>query len=710
MIVKVAPAALLAALGAACSDSEKAGVDGEPTPVDASADAPVESGQDAGDAAVTDPGVVTVTVRLDGEPIEGAVVVQGGNPMQWSTDADGRAVVVLDLSIEEVGELAVMAAHPEARTRGALVTGGANETVSIDLKRFSTQDNELYQFQDPGEPTRRGSSAECAHCHITINEDWFDSPHKTSANNPVVQDLYAGAAAAFSSQADCVAAGGNWWDGIAPGTGNTASRCYLGDGALPALNPTCGTSSSCDGVATAFGGCADCHAPGINGKLGGRDLLEATGHAYDYGVHCDVCHRVESVDMTADPGVAGRLHLIRPSEPPRSPTLGTYEPLTFGPWLDVANPRMGAVQRSLYADGTLCAGCHQHEQAVLVPGEAADPSRWPSGKLPVHTTYAEWEAGPLSSSPCPDCHMPADFESGNGADLYNFFSGPEGVAFGWARPPGSVRRHTWFGPRQPASGFLQNAANLSIQKEVQAGELTARVTVQNVGAGHALPTGEPLRSMVLLVEASCSGTPLAAVGGDAVPDFGGHFDRKVTGDDWSDWPGAKVGDLVRVVRRPGPWRDYQGFGPFGDGTFAASDKGMPEEQVAGQSTIASVAGSTVTFDAPLPAGDVAYRVSAASLPSDGAAASAWAGAPGFGFARVMVAADGRRMVPHFLAVDVASDNRILPQEAVTTEHRFASPCADPEVRAVLLHRAWPLVLATQRGWSLTESVMDEATQ
>ena len=46
----------------------------------------------------------------------------------------------------------------------------------------------------------------------------------------------------------------------------------------------------CDTVATEFGGCADCHAPAINGRLGGRDLLEATDFSYDYGVHCDFCH------------------------------------------------------------------------------------------------------------------------------------------------------------------------------------------------------------------------------------------------------------------------------------------------------------------------------------------------------------------------------------------------------------------------------------
>ncbi len=48
----------------------------------------------------------------------------------------------------------------------------------------------------------------------------------------------------------------------------------------------------------------------MDGQIGGRDLAEATGVALDYGVHCDVCHRVEAVDLGGAPGVAGRLKLL----------------------------------------------------------------------------------------------------------------------------------------------------------------------------------------------------------------------------------------------------------------------------------------------------------------------------------------------------------------------------------------------------------------
>ena len=96
------------------------------------------------------------------------------------------------------------------------------------------------------------------------------------------------------------------------------ARCFLGVGVIEALNPGCSAGLDCSAAPTSFGGCSDCHAPGIDGLLGGRDLHEASGLAFEYGVHCDVCHKVESIDLSAESGVAGRLRIVRPSEPSSS--------------------------------------------------------------------------------------------------------------------------------------------------------------------------------------------------------------------------------------------------------------------------------------------------------------------------------------------------------------------------------------------------------
>jgi hypothetical protein len=135
---------------------------------------------------------------------------------------------------------------------------------------------------------------------------------------------------------------------------------------------------------------------------------------------------------------------------------------------------------------------------------------------------------------------------------------------------------------------------------------------------------------------------------------------------------------------------------------------MPVEEAVGESTIVAMNGDVRTFDRPLPDGDVAYRGDGIGVPQNGDPVSARAGAPGFGFARVLVSEQGERMVPHYAAVDVASDNRILPQGAWVSEHTFATTCADPQIHAVLVHRPLPVDLARERGWDAADAVMAEA--
>lgn len=659
--------------------------------------------------------ILRVQVTLDEAPAEGVLISQPGTTRQWTTDSAGQVEVELLLGVE--GDLALAASHPDARIGGDSIYDSTLEAgeLSISLSRFLPTDNPAYIFQDPGTPERSDTTGQCSHCHLTMTEDWYSSAHRGSASNPQVQDLYAGVAGALDDEGACQEAGGRWWEGRQPGTNEAAWRCYLGEGVLPTLNEGCGDDAPCDGVEASpeeTGACADCHAPGIDGELGGRDLLEATGYAYDYGVHCDTCHKVESVDLSAgEPGVAGRLRILRPIEETASKALGPFLPLTFGPFPDVLNPRMGSVQRDHFTEGTVCAGCHQYDQPVLVPGEELDAVRWPEGVLPVHSTWQELAQGPLGTEiACNSCHMPPDAVAGNSADLGTHNSGDNvGIATGWYRPPGSVRRHVWFGPRSEEQRMLELAAWIDLQVESLDDELVARATVHNSGPAHAIPTGEPLRSLILLVEARCGDELLRPTGGDVVPDFGGAFDHKDADEDWEIWPGAEPGQRIRVARRTGEWRDYSGFGPFGDGSFSAEEKGLPVEQWAGEAEILAVdAEGRVALDQALPEGELAWRVSAPGLPEEGEAARAWAGAPGMAFARLMVGAQGQRNVPHFMAVDIASDNRILPGESFSSEHRFQGGCEAPTVRALLLHRAFPLELASERGWPLSESIMAEA--
>ncbi|MGB0589390.1 MAG: hypothetical protein ACPGU1_06910 [Myxococcota bacterium] len=630
-----------------------------------------------------------VTVTLDGLPAAQTLVVQGGNPERWMTDAEGKVTIEVDLFVP--GDHFVMASHPDARIAGQSVFYKDpffedTAEVTIELTRFENVDNEAYVFKDPGEPGHSHVIEKCAHCHLTVADSWGGSVHRVMAKNPVTHDIYEGTASGTDTEAACASRGGTWMEDVHPSTGEARFRCKVTDGVVD------------HGIT---GGCADCHAPGIDGAVGGRDLRDAKGRSYDEGAHCDVCHHVESVDLTLDPGVAGSLRILRPSEEAPFPGVGEWHPLTFCPNPDNANKLMSCVQRDHFRQSSFCGGCHEHEQAVLVPGASIDAARWPEGKLPIQSTFTEWSESALAAVvSCQGCHMPgAPEEVVNGADLQAFSGDNTGITGGWPRPPGSVHLHSWPGPRSDEGSKLASPLSLNISQSVTGSELSASVTVTNNGAGHSVPTGEPLRAVLLIVTAECEGVALSATGGDAIPDIGGAYAMKTSDADWSTWPAAKVGQVVRVVTRPGGYHDYTGFGPFGDGTFDSAQKGMPVEHVVGESVIEAIVDGVITFESPLPTGDVAYLVDA----------NAHAGASGFAFARVTVGAEGARMVHHYAATDIASDNRLAAGGAWTSEHRFNTTCEAPVLTARLVHRALPLHLAVERGWELRDQTMVTAT-
>ncbi|MSQ02057.1 MAG: hypothetical protein EXR71_09225 [Myxococcales bacterium] len=649
----------------------------------------VPAAADTGHSGLAVPVEVRVTVTLDGVPIQGASVLQAGTETRYETDASGVVDVPIDGTID--GDLWVAASFPSAWNAGAAVKGASS--VTIGLTTFDPADNPDYTFADPGiDATADSNATQCSHCHLSLHRGWAASPHAASARNPVVHAVYQGFDRDVPDVASCEARGGSWEPAVEPGTSLAIDACHVAE------------------AVSGAGGCADCHAPGIGGAdLAGHELLEATGLAYQNGVHCDVCHKVESVDVGEAAGVAGWLNVLRPSDPSPSRLLGPFHPLQFGPYIDVLHPLMGGVQREHLHSADFCGGCHQLDQGVLVEGVELDWLRWPDGTLPVQSTWAEWEDGPMNpAAPCQSCHMPPLPGAGNSADLGNEFDLLPGVATGWYRAPGAVRAHSWVGPRQPESGMLELAALLQVETELTDGELVATVVVQNSGPGHALPTGESLRNLVLRVDAACDGAPLRATGGDVVPVWGGVDGVRTLPAELLVVVGAAAGDRLRLLATVG-WVEYQGFGAFGDGRFSAAEKGLPDYAFVGDAEVLAVdAEGRVTLDHPewVASADTAFWVRAAGVSEVGAVG----GLPGFGFARVLVGDDGERMVPHHLAVDVESDNRLLPTDSFTTEHRFEVACASPTVTATLRYRAVPWGQAQRYGWVVEDRVMATVTR
>ena len=731
--------------------------------VPAGAGAPAGAGVPAGAEAGAEPpfapttdedGAFWVRVTLDGAPLPDALVTQGGAARAWRTGDDGLALARLDP--DALDALTLFASHPAARTKGASVSADRRAPLSIDLLSAALPDNPSYPFSDPGEPGRREGTAQCGHCHLANNDSWSRSPHRSSAKNPVVYDLYTGRASGLTTEQACAAAGGRWAEGQAEGRDELAWQCYRDLSALGAYNDSC-AAPPCDtralaaapaptpaAAAARWGGCADCHAPGVNGlAAGGHDLLTARGHAFEYGVSCDVCHHAAEVDLSRPAGAGGRLGLWRPREE-ASPSLGGggYLPLSFGPSADVSNPRMGVSPRPHFRDGALCGACHQHDHADDHALNPIDRGRWPGGVISNQSTFNEWYEGPVAEvAACNECHMPPLAGLMNGGNLERFVSADVGVQGGWPRPYGEAREHAWWGPRQPDGALLRLAASLKLTlapttraAEGAAGLLGApeerldalaaagaaglwrvEVETRNVGAGHGLPTGEPMRHLILQVDLRCPspdgdtlGAPQEAVGGDVVHALAGSAGGEPRG--WArvaeeGWAGARVGDVLRVVKQvAATWYPYDGYGYFGaepptdrwpGRPLRDDEKGLPLTLAVGSARVTAVGeGGALTLDAPLPGGPDDLVL----LTRPGEAHEGYAGQSGFTFARVMLDAEGRPLSPHFVARDVARDNRLKPGQAWRSAHIFSSSCDAPLAAARLIYRPYPLWLARERGW------------
>ena len=198
--------------------------------------------------------------------------------------------------------------------------------------------------------------------------------------------------------------------------------------------------------------------------------------------------------------------------------------------------------------------------------------------------------------------------------------------------------------------------------------------------------------------------PLGYGGALAIGEVGDGLD--VSGDsmEWSAVADlASPGQVVRVVRPTGEYLEYSGIGYFADETLSPADKGMPVHQPVGEASVTDVEGGMLTLSHSLSiaAGDIVYLGEAwPESPEDGQPARFVAGKPGTAFSKVLLDSDGNRHVPHYRAVDMASDNRIAPGTYSLTEYAFHIPaeCSSGTVRASLWYRPVPLSMASIRGW------------
>ncbi|MCL2660723.1 MAG: cytochrome c family protein, partial [Acidobacteriaceae bacterium] len=255
--------------------------------------------------------------------------------------------------------------------------------------------------------------------------------------------------------------------------------------------------------------CLHCHAPLAQLDNDPDFQLKVTWE----GVTCDYCHSIRAISQTSDNAEA----TCKFNSAKSSPTWATPD------------PHHGAVPVDVFNKSEFCALCHQYQNKL--------------GYQPI-TTFAEWKASRYAKEgrQCQYCHMSltkygpmeqrlnprvmdAEWHDHNCGTCHAVHV-VDGVK-SRDLPPGIMtkpefKQLKWHGlDGEEGIEHLANALSAELTTAREGGKLRVIVAVTNTAAGHSLPTGSPMRRLVLEVHADT--------------DSGKHFSaeriyRKLVGD------------------------------------------------------------------------------------------------------------------------------------------------------------------------------------
>jgi hypothetical protein len=232
--------------------------------------------------------------------------------------------------------------------------------------------------------------------------------------------------------------------------------------------------------------------------------------------------------------------------------------LVFGPYDDVVVPPMAATYNPVFDQGKFCSLCHSHYEKIGKSG-SWDPGQVYSDSerkgfalkdntfLPIQTTYQEWKQWQDQLSPddpnkgkkCQDCHMSWRKEM---LPYDNYVV--EGMARNmWAsyRSPKNIRPHHFDGGTEIQ---LKTALSMEVEGQIEEGRLKLNVFITNTNGGHWVPTGEPMRSVMLLLRVFDSDDkPLKMINGSRLPDWAGV--GKVEDGNYAGLPGAVFAKVLQ---------------------------------------------------------------------------------------------------------------------------------------------------------------------
>jgi len=199
--------------------------------------------------------------------------------------------------------------------------------------------------------------------------------------------------------------------------------------------------------------CLSCHAP-IAVQTGDLTLQKKVSWE---GVTCDYCHSVREVVLTGpNPRAKLEFGLVK------SGTLKGASPTAHG-----------AVFSEVHTSSAICAPCHEYRNAQ---------------GFAVLSTYSEWKASSYAKAgkQCQSCHMSR--VAGDVVDPKIKRSADN-----------TVNLHQM--PGSHSIDQLTSTVKAQLSTAWEGGKLKVTVDVANAAAGHYVPTGSPLRKIVLELRA-----------------------------------------------------------------------------------------------------------------------------------------------------------------------------------------------------------------
>lgn len=437
-------------------------------------------------------------------PVPNARVRSAGDDKYTLTDRQGR----FELATGHLPANSIkVTAGKDGWFNNAKTAYPVGDAGDISLNPIPRGDRSDYRFISP---------TVCAQCHNKLARYWDQSKMAHTTSNPKVLDMYYGTDAAGQN-------------GKGPG--------YKLD------NPR------------DTGNCATCHAPSAaESSLKSRDLktvLRSPRTEWD-GISCDYCHKVRKVIKNK----------TRPSR--MAPVLKRQVPirgnsiLVLGPYDDVVNGAMAASFSPVFDQGRFCASCHSHFEKLPADTtwdrkQVYTDAEWNSfglddnTTLPVQTTYLEWKqwqnqlpAGDANKGKtCQDCHMswrkemlPYDNHvvDGRARDMW-----------GTRRSPRNIRPHHFDGG---TATQLKTALAMEVEGKITGRILNLKVFITNTNGGHWVPTGETMRSVMLLLNATDSGgKSLKMTRGSRLPDWTGR--GKIEAGNYANLPGTVFAKVLK---------------------------------------------------------------------------------------------------------------------------------------------------------------------